>query len=70
MNALRRITRSALLVATAGVCGHAELHIYETGGHGFGLGKPGTSSAEWPQAFEQWLRAAARTKADQTQMSP
>jgi acetyl esterase/lipase len=33
----------------------AELHIYETGGHGFGLGKPRTASATWTDAFEAWL---------------
>jgi dienelactone hydrolase len=33
----------------------AELHIYETGGHGFGLGKPVTASATWTDAFEAWL---------------
>ncbi|HEX7035736.1 MAG TPA: alpha/beta hydrolase [Pseudomonadales bacterium] len=33
----------------------AELHVYETGGHGFGLGKPGTASAHWPAAFQAWL---------------
>ena len=33
----------------------AELHVYETGGHGFGLGKPGTASAKWTEAFEAWL---------------
>lgn len=32
-----------------------ELHIYESGGHGFGLGKPGTASATWTDAFETWL---------------
>ena len=33
----------------------AELHVYETGGHGFGLGKPGTASAKWTETFEAWL---------------
>lgn len=31
-----------------------ELHIYEKGGHGFGLGREGTNS-NWPLALEQWL---------------
>lgn len=34
----------------------AELHVYPTGGHGFGLGRPGTASAAWTEAFETWLR--------------
>ena len=33
----------------------AELHIFENGGHGFGLGKPATASATWTDAFEAWL---------------
>lgn len=33
----------------------AELHIYESGGHGFGLGKPNTASIAWTEAFEHWL---------------
>lgn len=33
-----------------------ELHIFETGDHGFGLGRPGTSSVEWPALFEGWLK--------------
>ena len=39
----------------AGVPG-AELHVYERGGHGFGL-KPGLGpTSEWPKLCEQWLR--------------
>lgn len=32
----------------------AELHLYEDGGHGFGLGTNGTN-ASWPKACEKWL---------------
>lgn len=32
----------------------AEMHIYENGGHGFGLGVQGTNS-NWPKACEKWL---------------
>lgn len=32
-----------------------ELHLFTKGGHGFGLGKPGSSAAEWPQLFVKWL---------------
>ncbi|MBM7045864.1 alpha/beta hydrolase [Rhizobium lusitanum] len=33
-----------------------ELHRLPSGGHGFGMGKPGTPSAAWPDWWEQWLR--------------
>jgi acetyl esterase/lipase len=34
-----------------------ELHRLASGGHGFGMGKAGTPSADWPRWFETWLRA-------------
>ncbi|MEL0456480.1 prolyl oligopeptidase family serine peptidase [Flavobacteriaceae bacterium SZ-1-7] len=34
----------------------AEMHIYENGGHGFGLGRFGTH-LNWPKACEEWLIA-------------
>jgi acetyl esterase/lipase len=34
----------------------AELHIYQTGGHGFGLGRPKTTESGWPAACIVWLR--------------
>ncbi len=39
--------------------GHAELHIYEGVGHGFGL-RPGNTgpAAAWPQRFLEWLGRA------------
>lgn len=39
----------------------AELHLYATGGHGFGIGRPGTASTAWPAAFEAWLKARGFT---------
>jgi len=27
------------------------------GGHGFGMGRPGTASEEWPRRYETWLRS-------------
>lgn len=33
-----------------------ELHIYEKGGHGFGIRPKGTSSDQWFSDFENWLR--------------
>lgn len=32
-----------------------EMHRYATGGHGFGLGKPGTPTVEWPGHYLNWL---------------
>jgi acetyl esterase/lipase len=34
----------------------AELHLFERGGHGFGLGAPGTPVAAWPGLFLAWIR--------------
>ncbi|APZ46064.1 beta-galactosidase [Polaribacter reichenbachii] len=33
----------------------AEMHLYQDGGHGFGLGKKGTHT-NWPNEVENWLR--------------
>lgn len=36
----------------------AEAHIYEKGGHGYGLGRnPESSESGWPQACRTWLKA-------------
>jgi acetyl esterase/lipase len=32
-----------------------EFHLYQTGGHGFGLGNPGRTSNRWFDAFTHWL---------------
>lgn len=32
-----------------------ELFRYATGGHGFGMGKPGTPTVEWPSHYQYWL---------------
>ena len=34
-----------------------ELHAYQSGGHGFGLGKPGTTSTELMPDFLAWMEA-------------
>ncbi|KAF1044150.1 alpha/beta hydrolase [Xylophilus sp.] len=31
-----------------------ELHVFDHGGHGWGLGEPGTEPAAWPGLFAQW----------------
>ncbi len=35
----------------------AEIHIYEKGGHGFGLGKSGSTESNWFSAFIDWMKA-------------
>jgi acetyl esterase/lipase len=35
----------------------SELHVLESGGHGFGLGRPGTDSMRFPGLLEAWLRS-------------
>jgi hypothetical protein len=37
----------------------SELHIYQTGGHGHGMGPEGSRLAEWPAQFLAWARANA-----------
>ena len=34
-----------------------ELHIYEHGGHGYGLGSSNDTESTWPKACEKWLKA-------------
>ena len=34
-----------------------ELHIYEKGGHGYGLGRSENTESTWPKACEKWLKA-------------
>ncbi len=34
----------------------AELHIYKSGGHGYGLGKNKTSESTWPEALKAWMK--------------
>jgi acetyl esterase/lipase len=42
----------------------AELHIYASGGHGFGMRATGKPAATWPQRCEEWLRATGVLKAE------
>jgi acetyl esterase/lipase len=36
----------------------AEMHVYSSGGHGFGMLKSGKTSAAWPAALVAWLQEA------------
>lgn len=35
----------------------AEMHIFQKGGHGFGINKKGLPSDQWPDLFHNWLKA-------------
>ena len=34
-----------------------ELHLYESGGHGYGMGKTVDTESSWPEACRKWLEA-------------
>jgi len=34
-----------------------ELHIYESGGHGYGMGRSNDTESSWPEACMKWLKA-------------
>ncbi len=34
----------------------AELHLFQSGGHGWGMGKKGTDTMEWTDLFLKWLK--------------
>lgn len=38
----------------------AELHIFNDGGHGWGLGKPEQVISQWPQLFAKWFDSITR----------
>jgi acetyl esterase/lipase len=35
---------------------HCELHVFQSGGHAWGMGRPGTDELEWPALFAAWAR--------------
>ena len=35
--------------------GKVEFHLYQNGGHGFGLGEAGTTTVDWIEGFRRWL---------------
>lgn len=43
-----------------------EFHLFADGGHGFGLGRPGTAAQGWIELFQRWLVTAGvvETRAD------
>ena len=34
----------------------SELHVFQTGGHGWGMGRPETEVRVWPELFATWAR--------------
>jgi acetyl esterase/lipase len=57
-----------LALRQAGVL--AELHVYTTGGHGFGLRPTGKPAATWPLRCEDWLRDMGILKAPDASRRP
>ncbi len=48
----------------------SELHVFEKGGHGWGLGTPGSLVAQWPRLFANWARSHGFLGAPPTQLTP
>ena len=42
----------------------AELHVYATGGHGFGLRPSDKPCSTWPQRCEAWMRSQGLLKGE------
>jgi acetyl esterase/lipase len=40
-----------------------ETHLFQEGRHAFGIGRPGTPSALWPEQFRLWLERLSATRA-------
>ena len=57
--ALEPIVRFHEALETAGH--RPEVHVFSSGGHGFGMKKQGTSSDYWIDAFYYWLEAQRLT---------
>lgn len=43
-----------------------EFHLYQNGGHGFGLGNPDRTSNKWFEAFMHWLEVNGFLKAEES----
>jgi len=51
--------RNSMLYASAMADHHVpcELHVYQSGGHGYGLGRSENTESSWPEACRKWLLA-------------
>jgi acetyl esterase/lipase len=58
--ALQPIVRFRDALTAAGV--KPELHVFSSGGHGFGMKKQGTTSDYWIELFYHWLEAQKLTR--------
>jgi acetyl esterase/lipase len=47
-----------------------EMHIFDRGGHSWGLGRPGTQVAQWPRLFTTWARANGFMAAPPVSLQP
>lgn len=47
-----------------------EMHIFDRGGHSWGLGRPGTQTAQWPRLFATWARAHGFMSAPPAHLQP
>ncbi len=47
-----------------------ELHVFDRGGHSWGLGRPGTQVAQWPRLFATWARAHGFMAAPPVSLQP
>ena len=48
-----------MLGALRGARRPVEAHLFERGGHGFGTGRPGDPTTEWPTLFANWMQTHA-----------
>lgn len=48
----------------------AQMHIFDRGGHSWGLGRPGTQVAQWPRLFATWARAHGFMAAPPVSLQP
>ena len=54
----------AMLTAMRAAGRPVELHIFQRGGHSWGLGAPGSEVSAWPELFAAWLRAGGLLQAE------
>jgi len=48
----------------------ADIHLFPTGGHGWGMGAPGTPEQQWPQLFLTWLQKTFAGQVNKSQTNP
>lgn len=65
------VGHSLLMFQAAHAAGvKAELHVFDRGGHSWGLGRPGTQVAQWPRLFANWARANGFMAAPPANLQP